>query len=134
MRYMKHFRILILLVMFLFSVDAAWAQSGRAERKEQRKLEKAEKKRLKEEERKQNREEVFSLIQDQTVVLEANTVYGRYMTPYHVTPTTNFIIIEGDQLTLQTASNYGFGYNGLGGITVNGTIQEYQLSTSEKNG
>ena len=131
---MNPFKIILLAVFFLFSVDASVAQTERSDRKEQRKLERAEKKRLKEEERQRNKEKVAALVQDQSFVLEANTIYGRYMTPYHVVPTTNFVKIEGNQVVIQTANNFGLGYNGLGGITINGTILDYQVKTSEKRG
>ena len=131
---MNPLKIFILLAFFLFSVDASMAQSDILSKKEQRKLERAEKKRLKKEERKRNHEEVVSLVKDQTFVLEANTLYSRYMTPFFVTPTTNFVKIEGGQITLQTANDFSFGYNGLGGVTINGTILDYQVKVSEKNG
>lgn len=127
---MNPFKIILLIGVFLFSVEAGMAQS---EKKEQRKIERAEKKRLKEEARKQNLEQLQALVEDQTYVLESNAIFGRNMNRYEVSPNTNFVKIEGDQLTVQTASNFHFGYNGLGGITINGSIQEYKIYSAKKN-
>jgi hypothetical protein len=127
---MKIFRILLLGLVMVFAVQAGWAQTSS---REQRKIEKAEKKRLKEEEQRKNHELVISLVKDKTYVLEATTLSGRYGYQYQVSPTTNFVKIEGDQIVVQTANNFGIGYNGLGGITINGTIRDYQI-TNEKNG
>lgn len=127
---MNPFKIFLLLGVFLFTVETGMAQS---DKKEQRKIERAEKKRLKKEERARKQEKLVSMVQDQTLVLEATTIFGRYMDRYEVMPNTNFVKIEGDRVTIQTANNFHVGYNGLGGITINGTIRDYLVKTSKDN-
>jgi hypothetical protein len=127
---MKILKILLVVFISLFYTGTAMAQS---DKKEQRKIERAEKKRLKEEVRKKNLEQLQALVEDQTYVLESTSIFGRNMNRYEVSPNTNFVKIEGDQLTVQTASIFHFGYNGLGGITINGNIQEYKIYRAKKN-
>lgn len=127
---MKIYKILLIVLAFLFSVDAGMAQSGS---REQRKTEKAEKKRLKEEERKENLERVLNLVEDQSFVVEAHSISGRSMNTFQVSPATNFVMVEGGQIIVQTANNFSFGYNGLGGITIKGNIRNYEILSVKKN-
>lgn len=120
-----------MIAAFFLAVDTGMAQS---DKKEQRKVEKAEKKRLKKEARQKQQDLVMALVNEQAFVLEAHTIRGRYMNSFPVSPGTNFVMIEGDQITIQTANNFGFGYNGLGGVTINGTISEYKVISKDKNG
>lgn len=127
---MNYYKILLLGLVLLFSVPTAWAQT---DKKEQRKIERAEKIRLKEEHRKKNQELLMELVKEQNYVLEATTVAGRYGNIRQVNPSTNFIMVEGNRIIVQTANNFNIGYNGLGGITINGTIRDYQIS-KDKHG
>lgn len=127
---MKPIKILLLVMAFFFSFDSVMAQS---DKKEQRKMERAERKIQKAEEKKRKQEFVLELVKDQNFVIEANTVSGRYVSRFAVHPGTNFVKIEGDRVTVQTANNWGFGYNGLGGITINGNIKDYKVITNKKN-
>lgn len=126
---MKIYRVLLIGFIFFFGVQTTWAQSGK---REQRKIERAEKKRLKEEERRKSQELLMDLVKDQSFVLEASTLTGRY-NQRMVNPSTNFVKVEGNQVLVQTAFNAGMGYNGLGGVTVRGTIKDYQV-TERKGG
>ena len=126
---MKHYKILLLSLALLFATQTAWAQTTK---KEQRKIERAEKKRLKEEARLRKQEMMLDLVKDQTYVLEANTLRGRYH-QIQVNPSTNFVQVRGNQVIIQTANDFRVGYNGLGGITINGTIRDYRIF-EEKNG
>lgn len=94
-------------------------------------MERAEKERLKHEERIRTRELVNGLVKDQTYVLEATSLMGRYNQVF-VSPSTNFVSVVGDKITLQTANHFAIGYNGLGGITVNGIIRDYQINEGKK--
>jgi len=69
---------------------------------------------------------------DSTFVLEANSIRGRYSYNNFVSPTTNFVKVNGENIVIQTASDFGIGYNGLGGITIEGNIRSYELK--ERNG
>lgn len=126
---MKVYRILFLALTLLLSIQTTWAQS---DIQDQRKIEKAERKRLKEEERQKSREMAMALVKEKAYVLEATTLAGRYR-QYQVSPSTNFVKVEGDQIIIQTGDDFRMGYNGLGGITIHGTIGDYEISEG-KNG
>ena len=65
-------------------------------------------------------------------VLEAYSIQGQRGNVYQVNSTTNFVMVNGNTGTVQLASPMGAGYNGLGGITVQGNISGYQLSTDKR--
>ena len=113
------------------SIDTAFAQSG-PERRAQRRLERQEKKEQLAQERAERTQQVHALVENQSFVLEADALYDRYMNRYNAVA-NNFVLIDGDQLVLQTSSPWGIGYNGLGGITLNGRITTYEL-THDKDG
>ncbi len=50
----------------------------------------------------------------------------------HVYPSTNFLLVSGDSATYQIAPANGGGFNGVGGITVDGTISNYKERYSGK--
>lgn len=55
--------------------------------------------------------------------------YGEmaFKNSYPVSPTTNFVMVEGDKLTLQLGFTGRIGANGLGGITIEGNISSYDI-------
>lgn len=50
----------------------------------------------------------------------------------HVYPSTNFLLVSGDSATYQIAPANGGGFNGVGGITVDGTVSNYKERFSAK--
>lgn len=127
---MNRFKILLIIMVFFFSVDASMAQT---DRKEQRKTERAEKKRLKEEARQERMSLIKEITEERSFVLEAHSISGRRGMTYQVSPVTNFVMVEGNQVVIQTGNNFGFGYNGVGGITVQGDIKDYEIISRKKN-
>lgn len=94
---------------------------------------KAEKKELKKEKRKKRKAErklseefrhaeASKALKDYNFVLEANTLYTKKGRSIDVSNNLNFISINGDDAELQLAFRNFKGLNGLGGITLKGTI------------
>lgn len=50
----------------------------------------------------------------------------------HVFPTTNFLMVQGDSAIYQIAPGMGGGPNGVGGITVKGSISNYRSRITDK--
>lgn len=121
---MNKLKIILILISFLVSVDMGFAQ---ARERSDRQLEKAEKKRIRQEEKEKQKEEVFSLVKNQHFLMEITSLRGKYSYQQQVSPNVNFIKVEGDQLTLQTAGGFHPGYNGLGGITLHGRITSLEV-------
>lgn len=66
-------------------------------------------------------------------VLEASSVtFNNGMTAY-VNPTTNFISLKGDKAVVQISpDSFSSGPNGVGGVTVEGTITDLKIMTDKR--
>jgi hypothetical protein len=107
----------ILSVLLAFVVTASLAQT---------------KKELKEQKRLEDKAINLELINNKTWVLEVNMVYDKQMNPYNLSPVTNFIMVEGDELTVQMAFQGVSGWNGIGGITMDGTMSKYEIKENKE--
>lgn len=80
-----------------------------------------------------NYKAIDTLLQNKTFVLEAEFLQGRYGYQVSVSSTLNFIRVSPDHVVLQTGTDaYPGGYNGLGGVTAEGTINSYTVTSDEK--
>lgn len=71
-------------------------------------------------------------IDDRHFVLQADQVlYGRGGADA-VSPSTNFVIVNGEQGIIQVSPKVVGGPNGVGGITIDGTISGYKVRTNKK--
>ena len=66
-------------------------------------------------------------------VLEADYLQNKYGTRVYVTSTLNFIRVDVPKGVLQTGSDTRQGYNGVGGVTAEGTIGDYKITRNFKN-
>src|SRR5690606_27839178 len=83
------------------------------------------KKELRKERLQESRKAFATLAENKTLIVEANLLRGKYQQHYQATG-DNFVLIEGDRVVMQTASIWGPGFNGLGGITLEGRITGYE--------
>ena len=119
---MKNLKIYFTLILLISFVGVADAQS-RSERRMQRKQERLE----------QQKEMIVDLAEEQAFVLEADALFDRYMNRYNMV-NNSFIMLRGDEVVLQTATPGGHpGYNGMGGITMNGRLTDYEVKEGKKN-
>lgn len=78
-------------------------------------------------------DEAKQAIEMKNFILEADHVMFKYGTTAFVSPNTNFVAVKGDKAVVQVAFNIPIsGPNGLGGVTVNGTISGYKQTTDKK--
>lgn len=126
--------IVLLMLVFIGASTTIYAQeskseSRRAERKAQRDAEKAREKI--EEERAYT--DAVQAIKERKFVLEADRVTFKRGRSAFVTSNTNFILLNGDRASVQIAFNGAFaGPNGIGGVTVDGTVGEVKTTTDKK--
>ncbi len=73
-----------------------------------------------------------NLIENQQFVLEADWLSNQYGNRIPVTPNLNFIRIDTTYVVLQIGSNYGIGYNGVGGVTAEGHLSSWKVHKNEK--
>ena len=73
--------------------------------------------------------QAIAAIRNKDFVLEADNVTFRNGSTVLVNSTTNFISVKGNRAVVQISpSNFSSGPNGLGGITVDGTISGQQIT------
>lgn len=77
--------------------------------------------------------QAVAALRNRDFVLEADNVAFRTGNSIFVNSSTNFISVRGDRAVVQISpSNSASGPNGVGGVTVDGAISNYQLQTDRK--
>lgn len=118
-------RILAIATLFLFGAAGVSAQDTADNRRK-------DKKEVREQRLRESKKVLTELTKDQTLIIEANVLRGKYQQHYQVTG-DNFVLIEKDRVVLQTASSWGVGFNGLGGITLQGHVTKYEYDVADGN-
>ena len=130
---MKH--IFIILIFGIVADLSAYAQTQNPDTKSLTKEErKAMRKAQKEEEKRKlaatlSEYKVFA--ENKTWVIEAHTVFEKGGLSFSMNPTINFVSVVGDEATIQLSFEGIAGWNGVGGITLEGNIQKYQVQESK---
>ncbi len=73
-----------------------------------------------------------SLLKAKSFVLEADFLQNQYGDRIVVTPVLNFIKVNNDDGILQTGNNLGLGFNGVGGVTAEGSIGGWKIFKDPK--
>lgn len=77
--------------------------------------------------------ESLAAINDTTFTLEADKVVFKYGQIAYVNSNTNFVSVNKNDAVVQVAFNVPFsGPNGIGGVTVQGSVSGYKVSTDKK--
>ena len=74
-----------------------------------------------------------SLLRSGRYVLEADFLQNKYGTRVSVPHMLNFIRVDGPRGVLQTGSDTRQGYNGVGGVTAEGSIVNYKIDNDKKH-
>lgn len=126
-------RVLLLLAVLLVSATTVMAQQDKAAEKAAKKAEKAAKKAAEEAAGNALFKQAVEALNNRDFVVEADRVEfkrGRFV---YVTPSTNFVSMDGNRATIQLAFNVAAsGPNGIGGITVEGTTNNVRMKTDKK--
>lgn len=96
--------------------------------KEQRQLAKEKKIAEKEAEEALMLEMLSEIISSRRFVLEADYVSGNSGVRQPVSSNLNFILVDSLEATLQLGSPWGLGYNGVGGITIDGDVNKFEIT------
>jgi hypothetical protein len=107
----------------------AFGQETKAERKAARKERKAEQQRIALE----NSEQLKEIVTTKMFVLEAHTLFDRSGRSYNLSPTINFVGFDGKNSTIQLAFNQLIGWNGIGGVTIDGKITKMEIKGKDKD-
>ena len=125
-----------LLLCFAATISAQTSKEARAERREVLKKERAERKALEAQQDSVAFLKAVNALKDGAFVLEANSVSFPNGIVRFVSSTTNYVEVDNGNGIVQTAFNnfaYSPGPNGLGGVTVQGTINGVKM-TEDKDG
>jgi hypothetical protein len=76
---------------------------------------------------------IDTLLQRQKFVVEADFLQNNYGNQVAVTSSLNFIKVDSPNVVLQTGSNFSSGYNGVGGVTAEGSISNWQVTKDTKH-
>lgn len=128
---MKRFLIILVLMTWISGVGISQTIPP-ADQKESKILTKEQKKEEKRKKEEWMTEVTKKMIERQRFVLEADYIAGKSGVPIPVNPSINFIIVDSANVTMQLASSTGIGWNGLGGVTVSGSVSNYQVTRVEK--
>lgn len=121
-------KLIFIISVLMFSVATTFAESNPQElSKEQKALLQAKLDSI-------VHQEAIDAINNKAFTLEADQVTFKYGQTAYVASNTNFVSLNGDDAVVQVAFNIPLsGLNGIGGITVDGTVSNYDIK-SEKNG
>ena len=125
--------LLTLLIAFVF-IQGAFSQeeTQQLSQKEIKKLQKEQKKAQRAADEERMAEVTNFMVHQQQFVLEADFLSDKYGQRVSVTPTINFVLVDSLVGTVQFGSAQEIGYNGVGGITVDGRITKYEYSVIGK--
>ena len=73
------------------------------------------------------------MVEQQQFVLEADYLSDKYGQRVSVTPTINFVLLDSLVGSVQFGSAQTLGYNGVGGVTIDGRITKYEYTMIGKN-
>ena len=77
--------------------------------------------------------QAIAAIRNKDFVLQVDNVTFRSGNTAFVNSSTNFISVKGNRAVVQISpSNFAAGPNGVGGVTVDGSISGYQITTDRK--
>ncbi|MCK5464789.1 MAG: DUF4251 domain-containing protein, partial [Bacteroidales bacterium] len=125
--------LLTLLLAFVFVLGAfSQEETQQLSKQEIKKLQKEQKKAEKAAEEERMAEVTSFMVHQQQFVLEADYLSDKYGQRVPVTPTINFVLVDSVAGTVQFGSAQDIGYNGVGGLTVDGRITKYEYSVIGK--
>ena len=78
-------------------------------------------------------DDALTAVKDTAFTLEADKVVFKYGQIAYVNSNTNFVSVNKDNAVVQVAFNVPFaGPNGIGGVTVQGSMSGYKIQTAKK--
>jgi hypothetical protein len=122
-------KILFLAGMSLAMLSAFAQEENSVDTQTTKKLTKAQKAEQRRIEAEETAKLVDWMVNNRKFVLEANTVSNQSGERIQVSSRINFIAIDSNKITIQLATMSGIGgYNGMGGITTDGTISQFKIT------
>jgi len=122
------------ILFFMFCLCAVYSASAQIDEDVVRQKEqKIQEKKVKEDAKLKEEAKIKEMLTKRKFVLEADYLSGRTGLRRSVTSSLNFIKLDSANCIVQVGSNSGLGANGVGGVTAEGRVSKYELSTDKKN-
>ena len=122
----------IFLIAGLLFGEVAYAQNQELTKKEKHHLEQLRKKKERSMKREISREYYTKLLKEKYFVFQADFLTVPQGTSFILSPDINFMSVNGNNIILQFGFNGAIGWNGVGGVTVRGTLSDYQVHLGKK--
>lgn len=137
MRSMKKFIVLMAVALMATISNGVFAQTETADSltnpKALRDAERARQKAAQEIEESAAYAEAVKALEEKQFVLEADQVIFKRGETAYVNTNTNFVLVNQNRGTVQVAFNtYFAGPNGIGGVTVDGTVSGVKMKTDKR--
>jgi hypothetical protein len=127
-------RIFVFMMLGLFFISAFAQTQDSISQPDSKKLTKEQKAAQKKFNDEAKAKIIAWMAQNHKFVMECNYVNPTGGTRISVNPTTNYISTDSVNITVQVSSTSGIGgQNGIGGFTVDGTVNSYKYRTFGKN-
>lgn len=123
--------LLSLLIGIFLMPGSVFAQEDELSAREKRKLKRQEKKEQREKQIEARSKLNNQLIKSRRFVLEADKLSNRYGQSAYVSSNINFILVDSSNAVIQIGSHSGIGANGVGGVTAEGRITNYEVSQKD---
>ncbi len=94
---------------------------------QEKKLSRKEKKALRLEDAKKSKTLLMQVAESEQWVIEANTLYNKVGESFQLNTNINFFAVEDQNGTFQLSFENLIGWNGLGGITLDGKVTKYSV-------
>jgi hypothetical protein len=121
----KNVRVSLFLVIVFVAISInGYSQDGKLSRQEKKEAKKAQ--------LVANYYALDTLLNMKSFVLEADFLQDRYGSRINVPSNLNFIKVNNTHGILQTGTNFGTGYNGVGGVTAEGRIGSWEITKNPK--
>jgi hypothetical protein len=117
-----------LFLIIVLSAGLVFGQDTKEDRKAAKKARKEEQKRINLE----NTERLKLIVGTKQFVLEAHTLFDRTGMSYNLNPTLNFVGFDGTNSSIQLSFNQLVGWNGVGGVTIDGRIDKMEIKGNDK--
>lgn len=130
---LKSLFIVALSFILVFISTIAFTQETEISQKEQRKLDKEKKKQEKETAALESQKVYAEMLESKYYVFMGNSLAGDAGAVYSVTPAYNFLSVSGNQVVFQFSFDGIVGWNGIGGITLKGEIEDYKFEPAKNS-
>lgn len=120
-------KTLLTIGLAIFFLSGLFAD-GKPTKEEWRNMSRAERKAYREAELAKQHDSLMVILESKQWVLEANRLQDRYGNSVNIQSNLNFIGVSEENATVQLGSNHTVGHNGVGGVTVDGRVNKYEVT------